>query len=329
MPGPLFKYQYGPNSRPQILLIGNGMEYESGQVSWENMLKNLTVENAICPYNDKMKDRIPFPLLYQLLVTPDPAPVHMTKEDRKSERERLAENMKTLKNESNRNLDQIPGLNMDHVMTTNYSYCLEMAFFKDEDFLNNAIRRDKLEPTQKKSNGDAVKETEYRLHTYYQAHSNDGRETGLWHIHGEVAVPGGIVLSHDRYGRLLKRIIDACGNPTRYAGNMAADAEGELSWPELFLYGDVYILGLGLDSNELDLWWLLRRKQREAHSQGRTVFYEREPTSGFTEDKHLLMRSCGVELCSAGCSTDVTYSEFYSCAFENIAQRVRKARGQL
>lgn len=330
MPGPLFKYQYEPTGRPQILLIGNGLEYDSGQVSWENMLINLTVENALCQYDEETKERhIPFPLLYQLLVTPDPAPSHMTNEERDDEQKRLAEHMKTLQNKTNGNLDQIPGLNMDHVMTTNYSYCLEIAFFKDEEFLKDAIRRRKLQYTQKKSNGDAVQETEYRLHTYYQAHSNDRRETGLWHIHGEVAVPRGIVLSHDRYGRLLKRIIEACEDPSRYSGKAATAAAGEISWPELFLYGDVYILGLKLEPNELDLWWLLRRKQREAHSQGRTIFYEREPASGFTEDKHLLMRSCGVELCSAGCSQDVRYPEFYSRAFEDIARRVRKARGQL
>lgn len=328
MSGPLFKYQYKPNSRPQILLIGNGLECASGQASWDEMLKNLTVENAICQYDENMKDRFPFPLLYQLLVTPDPAPSHMSKTDRDDEQKRLAEHMKDLQNETNENLDRIPGLNMDHVMTTNYSYCLEMAFFKDKDFLKDAIRRRKLQYTQKKSNGDAVRETEYRLHTYYQARSTE-RATGLWHIHGEAAVPRGIVLSHDRYGRLLKRIIDACGDPSRYDENMAADTDGEISWPELFLFGDVYILGLGLTPNEYDLWWLLRRKQREAHSEGRTVFYEREPASGFTEDKHLLMRSCGVELCSAGCSKDVPHSEFYIRAFEDIARRVRAARGQL
>lgn len=330
MSGTLFKYQYEPTCRPQILLIGNGLEYDSGQVSWGNMLKNLTVDNALCQYDEETKKRqIPFPLLYQLLVTPDPAPVHMTKEDRDNEEKRLAENLKTLQNETNDNLNQIPGLNMDHVMTTNYSYCLEKAFFKDEDFLNDAIRRGKLQYMQKKLNDDDVREIEYRLHTYYQAHSDDRRETGLWHIHGETAVPRGIVLSHDRYGRLLKRIIDACGDSSRYSGNMTADTVGELSWPELFLYGDVYILGLGLDSNELDLWWLLRRKQREAHSQGRTVFYERKPASGFTEDKHLLMRSCGVELCSAGCNEDVAFSDFYRCAFRDIARRVKAARGEI
>lgn len=328
MPKSLSKYQYGPNNRPQILLIGNGLECASGQATWDEMLKKLTVENAICQYNENMKDRFPFPLLYQLLVTPDPAPSHMSKEDRKNEEQRLADHMKNLQNKTNENLDQIPGLNMDHVMTTNYSYCLEMAFFKDEDFLNDTIRRGQLQYTQKKSNGDAVQETEYRLHTYYQARSTD-RATGLWHIHGEVAVPRGIVLSHDRYGRLLKRIIDACGDPSRYDENMAADTDGEISWPELFLFGDVYILGLGLTPNEYDLWWLLRRKQREEHSHGTTVFYEREPASGFTEEKHLLMRSCGVELCSAGCGKDVDYPEFYSRAFEDIARRVRKARGQL
>ena len=95
-----------------------------------NYAKKLTVENAICPYNNEMKDRIPFPLLHQLLVTPDPAPVHMTKENRDNEVKGFVENMKTRKNESNSNLNQILGLNMDHVMATNYSDCLEKHFLE-------------------------------------------------------------------------------------------------------------------------------------------------------------------------------------------------------
>lgn len=73
----------------------------------------------------------------------------------------------------------------------------------------------------------------------------------------------------DRYGRLLQRIEEICR--TQYYSSLVGkpDAEREFtSWPELFLYGDVYILGFTLRENEFDLWWLLRRKQREYNADG-------------------------------------------------------------
>ena len=37
--------------------------------------------------------------------------------------------------------------------------------------------------------------------------------------------------------------------------------------------GDVYILGLGLDFSESDLWWLIEFKSNYEQICGRTVFY--------------------------------------------------------
>lgn len=79
--------------RPQILLIGNGLEYKSGQVSWEKLLENVRVENAAA-IPEKAKEELPFPLLYHLLTTPSPAPAHMTQADLTGENKHLSAAMK-------------------------------------------------------------------------------------------------------------------------------------------------------------------------------------------------------------------------------------------
>ena len=44
------------------------------------------------------------------------------------------------------------------------------------------------------------------------------------------------------------------------------------SWLEYFIFGDVYVVGFGMDLSEIDLWWLLNRKKREELPHGKTVF---------------------------------------------------------
>ena len=230
--------------------------------------------------------------------------------------------MSALRHSSNALLDALPGLDADHIMTTNYSYCLEKAFFPRLDFTKPAAR------TQKRlrlGERDGKKEITYKLHSCYLAKSG-GRSTGLWHIHGECAVPKGIVLSYDRYGRLLQRIEEVCSRQ-RYSGKAEQALNKDYtSWPELFLYGDVYILGLGLEFNEFDLWWLLRRKQREQYADGKTYFYERRPENGFQSSKHLMLQANGVTLCDAGCSEHDSHDAFYAAALADIKTRIHDSR---
>ena len=58
--------QRGPG-RPQILLIGNGLEYKSGQCSWDQLVNKLAL-----PEKDGLSaaKSLPFPLRYELLSTP-------------------------------------------------------------------------------------------------------------------------------------------------------------------------------------------------------------------------------------------------------------------
>ena len=41
-----FNYSLRGTSRPQILLIGNGLEHDSGQVSWNELVDHLTVSDC-------------------------------------------------------------------------------------------------------------------------------------------------------------------------------------------------------------------------------------------------------------------------------------------
>ena len=246
------KFEYPSSSCPQILLVGNGMERKSGQKEWSELLELLIADNSF-HLKKEMEDNIPFPLLYQLLSTPLPAPAHLSSKDIQDEEKRLADAMRTLSNHSNVFLDQLPMLDADHIMTTNYSYCIERAFFTNLNFTNQRVRgKYRFCLAKKKGTNAPLRERDYRLHSGYLAQS-ENRKTGIWHIHGECFTPRGIFLSHDRYGRLLQRIESICENQRYSKTARDTPVKQYTSWPELFLHGDIYVLGLGFETNELDL----------------------------------------------------------------------------
>ena len=223
-----FIYPSRGKGRPQILLIGNGLERKSGQVSWDQLLDQLTVEDSL-PITKKQRDSIPFPLLYQLLTTRMPAPAQLSLEDIREEESRLKSAMRELKHKSNDLLNLLPSLEADHILTTNYSYCVEEAFFPNTDFSKDHIRNYRRFRLGTVRGGTCSRrEVNYKLHTGYLAKSGV-RNTGLWHIHGECSATGGIALSHDRYGRLLRRIEEICGLQ-RYSGRPNEIVEKQF-WP--------------------------------------------------------------------------------------------------
>lgn len=320
----------GPR-RPQILLIGNGLEYKSGQRSWEKLIQDLTVPERKAMDNPLLED-IPFPLRFELLSTPCNIPSTLTEQDILRQEQRLSEGMKKMVHQSNDLLELLPALGMDHIFTTNYSYCLEQAFYPGRDFAKGRERsRIRFDLRGGK------REVQYRLHTGYSGMPtvDSVQETGLWHIHGECGVPRGIVLGHDRYGRLLARIV-ACCSETRSHLIAAADAPTSFtSWPDLFLFGDVYVLGFGFDLCEFDLWWLLRRKQRERGADGRVRFYDK-PSECRTQDgrkrrertalRNLLLQANGVEILNVGADETTDFDSFYRAAIADIGKRVRAER---
>ena len=67
----------------------------------------------------------------------------------------------------------------------------------------------------------------------------------------------------------LTRRAPACRYPL-WVGGGEMEA---LSWLDYFILGDVYSLGFGFDTSEMDLWWLLCRKKRERADHGELYFF--------------------------------------------------------
>ena len=152
--------------------------------------------------------------------------------------------------------------------------------------------------------------------------------TGLWHIHGESSVSRGIILGHDRYGRMLSFIVQCCEEMDQRVCNAKSDKINFISWPALFLFGDIYILGFGFDTCEFDLWWLLRRKLRERNSDGKVYFYDKPPFTEKREVHHLLLEANGAEILNAGANESTSYDAFYTSALDDIYTKTLQNRGR-
>lgn len=316
-----FNHYTRGKGRPQIVLVGNGLERMSGQTSWNSLIDILAVSDGI-KLGNETRDKIPFPLLYQLLSSHNPAPSQLCETDIKEEEHRLAMAMSKLIHKSNLLLDILPTLSADHIFTTNYSYSIEKAFYPRMDFAIPKIRSQARFNLNEQKNGKPIREVNYRMHTGYLAENSTGSKVGIWHIHGECTVPRGVVIGHDRYGRLLSRMETIC-RLQKYYGNLKAPVLKKfVSWPELFLYGDVYVIGLGFYSCEYDLWWLLRRKQRERYADGKVYFYD---NGNNEEDKvrDLLMQAHGV-IVNPSITKETNYDSFYKKALDDIREKIKE-----
>lgn len=353
-----FEYPIRGYGRPQILLVGNGLERKSGQVAWKQLVDNLTMSNCI-PLTEDERNEIPFPLLYEVLAIGTPIPQVLDEKSINDEEKRLKTEMEKLVNSSNELLDMLPKMNADHIFTTNYSYCLEKAFFQRRDFKNGSARtksRFNLMPPDEF--GKQKRENVYRLHSGYLAYNSNSSKVGLWHIHGEIGASTGIVLGHDRYGRLLKRIVESCDDIDHKKLIKNKESHIFSSWPELFLFGDIYVIGFGYEQCEFDLWWLLRRKQRERKGDGTVYFYDKNITMKklIDEDacdasvkreeakkcnemlrKHnrsvrkknlrdKLLLAHGVKIMDCGSTNETDYDEFYIKTFADVRNKIEESR---
>lgn len=323
----------GPG-RSQIVIIGNGLEkkddkggnppnkLEDAGKSWDDLVKSLSAPDYIDLQENDLKS-VPFPLKYHLLSSSKDAPYPLHAEDRKDERKKLALAARTLSTVTNPALRRLPTLGADHIFTTNYTYSLERAFDSKKNMLDtntrSALRFNYC--IERTENGNQRSERAYRLHTGYTFSIDNKTDIKLWHIHGECTVSDSTILGHDGYGRLLSRIVSVCGDWHKYLDLKAGKPYAFCSWPELFLFGDVYIIGLGLGISEFDLWWLLRRKQREEMASGRVYFYTNDDVKTY-RDCDLMLEALGVIINPETLQRGIDHGAFYDQAMDSIKEYI-------
>ncbi|WP_460059367.1 SIR2 family protein [Pseudomonas sp. S2_A05] len=151
------------------------------------------------------------------------------------------------------------------IMTTNYDFTIEEVFagpLHSPTFL--------------------APESRYSLFRRHTAGTKD-----VWHVHGDVARPGSMVLGFDHYAGYLQKIrnyvtdsVEVKGQPHGRVGSPVKGGNLEFtenrsvySWVDYFLRDHIHIVGLGLDFTEIDLWWLLLHKRRRRHQTGQVFYY--------------------------------------------------------
>jgi len=92
--------------------------------------------------------------------------------------------------------------------------------------------------------------------------SKEYGEKDIWHIHGEQRRKTSMILTHNEYIKLINKEVSYLSDRR----NEYEENQDEIyfkSWIDYFLLGELYIIGLGYDFSEFDLWWLLNRRIRE------------------------------------------------------------------
>lgn len=290
------------NSRPQALLLGNGINRAFNSDSWDMLLNSI---DCRADKYDVGKFHCP-ETLKAILVTEDNV-------DKALERKKNAlGNLGTKKPAKQLELlRRLLAMSFDHILTTNYSYELETAALGKDNITENALKR-----IQRHTSAVERCEASLMLHTYNCVEFR-GSERKIWHIHGEARKPDSMVLGHYYYGRLLGKMLEL----DRRRTYSAAKPSKILSWTDAFILGDVYILGFGFGFAESDMWWLLNRKKRAG--TGSTVFYELNPPDSSNNAKLDLLRLMNVEVVPMTVENN-NWTELYERAINDIEERIKR-----
>lgn len=205
------------------------------------------------------------------------------------------------------------------ILTTNYSYEIEKALCPEFHVSSGKASRYRKKTCSNKPRTET--DTLYQYMLLPVSSDSDGSsrvdEISIWHIHGEAARPGTMIIGHYYYGRVLSVVrtyIKETIKRYKYA-----ERRGELfyprSWVDYILFGNVYIIGQGMDQSEMDLWWLMDCKK--LHGKGSVTLYKPE----MPLEQIKLAEACGVRV--EQCDKPQSYVRYYEELFHYLAKSKR------
>lgn len=301
--------------KPQILLLGNGINRAFNSDSWDDLLNSI----------DRRRDRYDIGGLHcpetlkAILITEDNVDKAL-----KNKKDALASLGTEKPEQQMRLLRRLLALPFDEILTTNYSYELETAALGAHSMNERTLRN-----IQGHTDEVSRCESRFLLHTYNRVELDEleNGERRIWHIHGEARKPDSMILGAYFYGNLLGKLAELNKKRGNFFQRQRRSHPEELpkirSWADAFILGDVYILGFGFGFSETDMWWLLNRKKREPGSVGKTYFYELKPPSDVNRAKLDLLKLMGVKIIY-NTVVENDWREAYERAVSDIEKRVGK-----
>lgn len=260
----------------KVLLFGNGLNLLSHYLSWKDLLAQVQAkdENKLAVHDCLDLVDVPYPLQYDYMLlssnflqtktkVADNAKLKKVVEDRQLKLKKLICNeLKVFS--SNEIYESLTSLPFNAYLTTNYDHILDACLvdmgyqteFGDKSETNYNIRRKRC----------WKKGSDFKT---------------IYPIHGDMDIPRSIVIGYNHYCGTVAKISDYLKGSYKWKDENGKEFkipsmlerlhnnDGKIySWIDHIFMSDVYIVGLGLDYSEIDLWWLLDRRQRMVRGDG-------------------------------------------------------------
>ena len=260
------------------VLFGNGFNRLNNVNSWESLV------HVIDDNSDKYK--LPNTLQYEckvlsmpyeteaflrtsdgkILTTSDHKILAVREQSEVLIKQEIVNGMKTY--QSNDLFDKLLRLNVEHYITTNYDNVADESLLQ-MNYTENLLERDKSEGV-------------FSIHRKKSYSKNDEKKY-LWKIHGELSNIGSIMLGYYHYcsyiGQIKKYLVGDYEFAKKKVKGKIPKIEDRLpiipndifSWIDLFFTSNIYIIGLGLYYEEIDLWWILTIRKRLIQKLGNNI----------------------------------------------------------
>lgn len=240
-----------------VLLLGNGVNKINNNTGWDELL-NVLHENFYADTNETFNDikNKPFPLVYEQIVM-----WQLSKGNRLIEKDLktiIAQNTSSIS--SNEVHSAVNNGKWKHIITSNYEF----------NFMGEG-------KSGKLINSGCIAETKYSIFRHYE-----NSKKKYWHLHGDIQNLESINLGYEHYCGQLQKMREYVTGSYR-CRNEALNklftkallkrkyikSDTEYSWIDLFFKDNITIkiIGLRLDFEEIDLWWLLTYRAKMKHSR--------------------------------------------------------------
>ena len=303
------------------ILFGNGLNRLNGKnPSWENMLEKVAKRELVKGISNTLQYE-------DIYLSGEVKPVIGDKYNDTTEywlKKELADSLSNYG--TNVIYEELIQLPIEHYMTTNYDHAINEAFHKYG--------------YQKVADMSENSETTYNLRRKHCMMNSDmGNKKNMWQIHGDVDAPRSLMLGYDHYcgqvakmksyinGSYKNRVNQETISAIAKRIEAGIDVATITSWIDLFFVTNVHILGLQLNFDEIDLWWLLNKRIRlkregKAPICNEIHFYDRD----IEGNKKRLMEDFGIEVHLYPNYSETEYLLLYKNVIQDIATDIRDGK---
>ncbi|WP_302014333.1 SIR2 family protein [uncultured Akkermansia sp.] len=330
--------------KKNAVLFGNGLIRTLGSPSSIDLLKETICppcnkcegykKDSYCPFRDQ-EDYLPFPLIYEYLILKKQRrpPKRAMNQVSSGVRDQLKKKLEafTPQQYPDSVLHHLAALPADDYLTTNY-----------DTFLAQILESQQYGISHRQNS-----ETKYSIRRHV-CMEKERRSLRIWNIHGtyhEKPSSFTIQYGYEHYCGCIGKIDDylkgtytyevqkqkkeIASIPQKLRDRKLQQAE---SWIDLFFFSNVYIIGLNLSSEEIDLLYILNFRARwlrdsktGSRIQNRIVFYG-QPAKAMKA----LLEEFDVEVCSASPkppgknAANTEYADYYKAVLRDIQSRIEQ-----